>query len=141
MSLINADFILALAALVTAIGGLVKIFVDGKTARKKYSDLSNRFNQLQAEHAKLNSSFQELVRLLGEKDKKVDDLEAESRIIRADYDALKSKYDALDARYETLRIQYDMLKAQYEALCQVNATLEKQLAIVAKKTGPLPSEP
>lgn len=141
---ITSDFILALAALVTAIAGLFKIFRDSKSNFHKIKDLQDDLKRFRLDYARLDNlyrdtkaAYEQLIELLGERDMEYSQLQKSFEMLQTMYTGLSSKYDLLNANYETLRAQYDGLKMQYEEVCRENEEIKRQIAVVKKQTGEL----
>lgn len=133
-----ATFVVAIAGLIGGIVALVKVLAESKARHKRDSELTRELRQLREDyallkqdHKKLHVSFEGLVDLLGESDRKVSTLQTS-------YDLLKATYEKLDANYNELRARYDLLKIQYDDLKDENERLKAKVNGVEKRqTGSL----
>ena len=105
-----------LPATLAAVAALVKVLRDGRAKDEKYADLLKRFRLLEQEHQRLNTSFMELTKLLGETDRRADGMAQDYTMLKAAYDGLCHKYELLQANYNTLQAQYTALVKEAEAM-------------------------
>ena len=105
-----------LPATLAAVAALVKVLRDSKAKDEKYADLLKRFRLLGQEHQCINKAFEELTALLGETDRRADELAKEYALLKSAYEGLGHKYELLQANYNTLQALYTALVKEAEAM-------------------------